>query len=92
MYDAKMPDERFLTDLALHIIRVNDMEGTIKFDDMMKQFEEMDTDFLDKIIFEFKKQRFTQDNLHECECQKCGTKQTFIFDEIPDFLPKTWFE
>jgi len=92
MYGAKTPEDRTLTDLALHIVRVGEYDGVIKFEEMMSQFEEMDTDFQDAIMSEYKKQKFTQDNLYECTCQKCNSKQTFIFDEIPDFLPKSWLE
>jgi hypothetical protein len=58
----------------------------------MLYFNEMDTDQLDKIVQEYKKQKFIQDNEHECTCTFCGSKQKFIFDEIPDFFPKHWFE
>ena len=92
MYEAKTPENRVLTDLALHIVRVNEFENVIKLDEMLNQFNEMDTDFQDKIFEEYKKQKFTQDNIYECTCTKCTEKQSFIFDDIPEFLPKTWFE
>lgn len=92
MYEIKDPYDRFLADMAFHIVRVNEAEGIIKFEQFLESFEEMDTEVLDKIIEEFKKQRFTQDNEHECTCEKCKNKDTFIFDEIPDFFPKSWFE
>lgn len=92
MYEFKDPSERNLADMAMHIVRVNDFEASIKFEQFMTYFNEMDTDLLDQIVQEYKKQKFMQDNEHECECTFCGTKQKFIFDEIPDFFPKSWFE
>lgn len=92
LYDAKTPEERFIIDLALHIVRVDTFEGVIKFEDMIAEFDNMDTEFQDEIIKEYKKQRFSQDNIKECTCSKCGTTQAFMFDEIPDFFPPSWTE
>jgi len=92
MYEFKDQSERNLADMAMHIVRVNDLEASIKFEQFMLYFNEMDTDQLDEIVQEYKKQKFIQDNEHECTCTFCGSKQKFIFDEIPDFFPKHWFE
>lgn len=90
LFKYKSEAERSTVDLAMHIVKVQD-DDSMSFKEIITFLEDLDTDIIDKIQEEYNKQKFTQDNITELTCEACGKKQKFIFDEIDDFFPKTWF-
>jgi hypothetical protein len=89
IFDCKTPEEKIIADLATHIIKFND-DDTKSYNETLEIIENLDIDIQDKILDEYNKQKFTQNAIYEVQCKKCERKQTFLFDEIPDFLPKSW--
>lgn len=82
-------EEKKYIDLALHIEKLGDMD-TLSFTDIMELFDELDTDVIDAIFEEYNKQKFVQDNTTEVKCT-CSKVQKFMFDEVPGFLPASWY-
>jgi len=89
IFDSKTQEEKNIADLAMHIVKFND-DDTKSFSETLEIIENLDINIQDKILEEYNKQKFTQDAIYEVQCKKCLRKQTFLFDEIPDFLPKSW--
>lgn len=88
MRDPEQEDKE-LIDLFLHIDTI-DNNNDFSIDSLMEMFDEMPTRELDIIFEEYKKQLFSIDDVSEFTC-KCKHKEKFVFDEIPDFLPESWF-
>ncbi len=75
---------------AMHLDNVNGKQD-FTLDGIMAWLEDLDTSDYDYLMNEFRKMIFTVDYTKEFTCEKCGAKQSFVFDEIPDFFPEDWF-
>jgi len=78
-------------ELAFRVKSINgDMSKS--FNELVELFDDMDIDIFDKIYDQFQDMNFHVDNTHECTCKKCGKTTPFEFDEIPGFLPDSWYK
>lgn len=78
-----------LDDLCYHIESINGK--MYKFQDVKNFFENLDTQTMDIILKDFYKMQFLLNQSKEFKCSECENKKTFIFDEIPNFFPDSWF-
>lgn len=80
-----------LSDLAMHIIEIDDI-STMSFNDMLEYLQNLDDDVFEEIVKEYNKQRFTVKNTRSVICEHCQHEQWYVFDAIEDFFPKSWLK
>jgi hypothetical protein len=90
IYNTDSENQKEQSDLAMHIVKIGN-DDSMSFSETITFLNNLDTDVLDKIQEEYNKQKFKQDTLYTVKCE-CGKEQNFIFDEIPNFFPTSWFE
>ena len=76
-------------DLLMRIQSINGNED-FNLEQLEQLFDELDLDVIENIIKIYDDHKFTIDNINTVKC-KCGHEQTYEFDEIPGFLPESWF-
>ena len=59
-------------------------------EDLEKKFDDLDIDVLTEVMRQFNEARFKIDDVNVVKCQ-CGKEQAYQFDELPGFLPESWF-
>lgn len=87
----KYIEEDDLFDMLLRIESINGNDS-YTLEDLVDYFDELDVDVIESIMRKFYENKFTVDDINEIECKKCGKKQQFKFDELPNFFPQSWFE
>lgn len=78
-----------ITDLILHIKSINNEE--LNEAQILKLFEDLDTDEMDYILDLWDEMRFTLDRRNSLLCDYCTAENEFEFDEIPNLIPPIWF-
>jgi putative baseplate hub subunit protein len=79
----------WIDDLIYHIKSFNGDES-MSFQKLKDLFLDLDVDILDEIMDKYDDIRFKLDKEYDVICPECGNTHTYIFDEIPDFLPQKW--
>lgn len=74
------------------LLRIEEINGDDAFtlEDLEKKFDDLDLDVLTEVMAKFNESRFKIDDINVVKC-KCGKEQTYQFDELPGFLPESWF-
>lgn len=83
---ADEPDYDFL-------LRIHEFNGsdTFTLDELESMIDNIDIDTLTEIMKVYENHKFKIDDINIVKC-KCGKEQKFMFDEIPGFLPNSWFQ
>lgn len=74
------------------LLRIEEFNGDDAFtlEDLEKKFDDLDIDVLTEVMRQFNEARFKIDDVNVVKCQ-CGKEQAYQFDELPGFLPESWF-
>lgn len=76
-------------DFLLRIASINGNDG-FTLEELEALIDDLDIDVLTNILEQWEAARFTVDDVNDVQCE-CGETQTYQFDEIPGFLPESWF-
>lgn len=83
--------EEYLVDFLLHINSINNKEN-FTYDELVTYFDNLDVDISEEILEKWEAQKFYIDDTVEIECPECKVKEIYSFDEIPGFIPESWYE
>ncbi len=90
-FNENKEDDDDINEIAFHTMSINgDISKT--FNEVIEFYEEMDVQKFDEIYEHFLNYTFTLNNEAIITCNFCKNKQTFEFDEIPNFFPNSWLK
>lgn len=88
-YNTKvLEDESY--DLILRIAEINGAD-TFTLDEVIDFLDDLDLDVLEDVLEQYDEIRFRVDDTNEVSCPECKFTESYKFDEMPGFLPETWF-
>lgn len=76
-------------DFLLRVEKINDNDS-FTYNELIDFFDELDIQTIEEIIEIWNNSKFTLDDINEVEC-KCGKCTKYKFDELPGFLPESWY-
>jgi len=74
------------------VLRIETFNGDDAFtlEDIEQKLDDLDIDVLTEIMKQYNEAKFKIDDVNTVTC-KCGKAQAYQFDELPGFLPESWF-
>ena len=76
-------------DFLLRIEKFNDSD-TFTLEELENIIDDLDIDILENIMEQYLDAKFRLDDINTITCD-CGHEHTYQFDELPGFLPESWY-
>lgn len=89
-YYQKAIQEDDLYDFLLRIKSFNNNDG-LTLEELEAELENLDVDVLDDVMEQWENIRFKIKDINKVTCPSCNHEELYEFDEIPGFIPDSWF-
>lgn len=87
---SQNPESLAELDFYLRIETIND-EDVTSLEDVIEYFENLDVAEFDEIFSQWDEISFKIDLTYTVKCSKCSAEKEYEFDEMPGFIPSSWY-